>query len=556
MKQYKLSLRWRGSLSQQILTGLGLSVAFVGFLALGITYKLIQADFRKQVEDRAQSLVRSLEFATEGLIELNNTSVLQRVVQNYATLNAVDEITLVNPDGSVLAHNRASIANQTYDLFHPELTAIWTEASETGIEISKVMMLNKRPVLVYVMPFSGVLFGNSGKRGVTIAIMDLRQMQADVRHTFWTALIALSAGLLAILVLMWLLLQNVVLHPLHRLNRAVAEGGEQGLFELPRSLPNNEINFLAITFSKVFKQRSLVEAALRESEESERAKTLELQQILAELRQTQTQLIQTEKMSSLGQLVAGIAHEINNPVNFIHGNLTHTQTYVRDLMELIETYQQSYPQPALSIQDKLEEVDFDFLKQDFPKLLKSMRFGTERIREIIISLRTFSRLDEAELKASNLHENIDSTLTILQHRFKAKSSSSSIEIIKDYTTLPSIYCYPGPLNQVFMNLLSNAIDALEHCDVKQPQIRIRTQRLANHWVAIHIADNGPGMSEAVKSKLFEPFFTTKPVGKGTGLGLAISYQIVVERHGGMLSCQSQLGQGTEFIIEIPTGYSN
>lgn len=279
---------------------------------------------------------------------------------------------------------------------------------------------------------------------------------------------------------------------------------------------------------------------------------------LKELKQTQSQLIQTEKMSSLGQMVAGVAHEINNPVNFIHGNLSHASKYTQDLMDLILLYQEKYPNPSPEIQDLVEEIDLHFISQDLPKMLSSMRVGTDRIRQIVLSLRNFSRHDESDMKSVDIHEGIDSTLMILQHKLKGQYGTSEINLIKEYGELPKIQCYAGQLNQVFMNIFSNAIDALEEfnqqgdAELSTPTIRIVTQFVKKKFcVVIKIRDNGPGMSEEVKNKAFDPFFTTKPVGKGTGLGLSLSYKIVVEKHGGILQCTSELGKGTEFIIEIP-----
>lgn len=313
-------------------------------------------------------------------------------------------------------------------------------------------------------------------------------------------------------------------------------------------------------------ERKAAEEYLRQSEAREKERVLELEQTLHKLQRTQSQLIQSEKMSSLGQLVAGVAHEINNPVNFIYGNLVYASQYTEELLEVVRLYQQHYPQPVTEVQKEIEAIDFDFLMQDFPRLLSSMKVGAERIREIVLSLRNFSRLDEAEKKAVNIHEGIDSTLMILQNRLKGRTNHPPIQVIKGYGDLPKVECYPGQLNQVFMNLLSNAIDALEianrECDIGngeissisidgfQPQISICTE-VNNNWVTIRIADNGPGMKEEVRKRLFDPFFTTKPVGKGTGLGLAISYQIVVEKHGGQLKCISEPGQGAEFAIKIP-----
>ncbi|MGC9503878.1 trifunctional serine/threonine-protein kinase/ATP-binding protein/sensor histidine kinase [Baaleninema sp.] len=285
-------------------------------------------------------------------------------------------------------------------------------------------------------------------------------------------------------------------------------------------------------------------------------KNISLEQTLNKLRRTQAQLIQTEKMSSLGQLVAGVAHEINNPIGFIYSNLHPAQEYVRDLLDLIATYEREYPQPTDAIVDKREEIDLDFIAEDIQQLLDSMRIGADRIREIVVSLRNFSRLDEAEMKPVNLHDGLDSTVLILQSRFKGDSRRREIEIDRHYSDLPKVVCYASQLNQVFMNVIANSCDALEarrlDLDAEEPPtISIRTERTPAHRVVISISDNGCGMDDAVKNRLFDPFFTTKPVGKGTGLGLSISYQIVVEKHGGQLRCESTPGRGTTFSIEIP-----
>ncbi|BAB72843.1 trifunctional serine/threonine-protein kinase/ATP-binding protein/sensor histidine kinase [Anabaena sp. FACHB-709] len=288
-------------------------------------------------------------------------------------------------------------------------------------------------------------------------------------------------------------------------------------------------------------------------------KANQLESALQKLSSTQSQLVQAEKMSSLGQLVAGIAHEINNPVSFIYGNLTYTSEYVNSLLELINLYQKLYSQPLPEIQQKISDMELDFITEDLPKMLKSMRFGAERIEEIVSSLRMFARLDEAGIKRVDIHSGIDSTLLILQHRLKFKQNRQSLPIAvkQNYGNIPQIYCYASELNQVFISILSNAIDALQE-DVsnqpgreKQPTITISTEVKNAESILIRIADNGPGMSNAVLGKIFDPFFTTKPVGSGTGLGLSISYAIVVEKHGGQLLCSSSPGMGTEFTIEIP-----
>lgn len=290
-----------------------------------------------------------------------------------------------------------------------------------------------------------------------------------------------------------------------------------------------------------------------------RERTHQLEDTLQELQRTQAQIIQSEKMSSLGQMVAGVAHEINNPVNFIHGNLDHAIGYVQDLFGLVQLYQQNYPCPVAEIAEEINIIDLNFLETDLPKLLKSMQVGTKRIREIVLSLRNFARLDESACKQVDIHEGIDSTLMILHNRLKAQIDRSAIEVIKNYGNLPLINCYAGQLNQVFMNIISNGLDAIEESLVisnsslakRQGQIQITTEVGEENWIVIKISDNGLGVPEEVMSKLFDPFFTTKPVGKGTGLGLSVSYQIIVDHHGGQLKCNSTQGKGTEFIIQIP-----
>ncbi len=332
------------------------------------------------------------------------------------------------------------------------------------------------------------------------------------------------------------------------------------------------------------------------------AKTNErLKQTLDDLQKTQVQLVQTEKMSSLGKLVAGVAHEINHPIDSIDRNIDRTINYIRDLLELVRLYQEENPQPSVSIQEKTSEIDLDFLQEDLSKAVHSMRAGTERIVEIVKSLGNFSQVDEAKIKKVDIHESIDNTLMILQHRLQPQTvregdgrcSYPGIEIVKEYGEIPLVYCYPSQLNQVFTNILNNAIDALQEslmmqglslvnntdnntknntgnntqfiknniersqtvtCKLKEktnPQIKICTELVNKNWLAIQIVDNGFGMTDEVRQRIFDPFFTTKPVGKGAGIGLYISYKIVTEKHGGKLRCFSKPGQGSEFVVEIP-----
>jgi signal transduction histidine kinase len=286
-------------------------------------------------------------------------------------------------------------------------------------------------------------------------------------------------------------------------------------------------------------------------------RTTELSQALHYLKETQLQLVQHEKMSALGNLVAGVAHEINNPVGFIAGNLQPAIDYINDLFRLIDFYQTKLP----DIEPDIADIDLEYLREDLPKLIDSMKLGVQRIRHISTSLRTFSRADQDYKVPFNIHEGIDSTILILKHRLKASDNRPEIEIVKDYPNLPQIECFPGQLNQVFMNILANAIDALEDSnigrsftdiEVKPNQITVKTE-LSNdsQFVNIRIQDNGIGMRDDVKQKIFEHLFTTKAVGKGTGLGLAIAHQIVVEKHHGAIAVNSTLGQGTEFVITLP-----
>jgi two-component system, NtrC family, sensor kinase len=340
-----------------------------------------------------------------------------------------------------------------------------------------------------------------------------------------------------------------------------------------------------VAIRKNITDKKQAEESLLLSESKLRSRNQELAKALHDLQQTQSMMVQNEKMVSLGQLVAGVAHEINNPVSFIYGNVSHADDYFQDLLKMLQLYQREYPQPTAAIEAEIDNVDLNFLLQDLPKLLNSMKMGAERIRQIVLSLKNFSRLDEAEQKQVDIHEGIESTLLILQHRLKETAGRPKILLLKEYGNLPRVQCYAGQLNQVFMNIIGNAIDALEdametgrwadgeHSPIPycpSPTLRICTEvkyaedvlmpsesgvtdakiGLPTH-ILIRIADNGPGIPLEVQQRLFDPFFTTKNPGKGTGLGLSISYQIVVEKHGGNLKCHSAPGQGTEFAIEIP-----
>jgi PAS domain S-box-containing protein len=337
---------------------------------------------------------------------------------------------------------------------------------------------------------------------------------------------------------------------------------------------------IAIQQSTLFEQaqieiaeRQKAELALRESQAKLQEKNQELEITLQDLKQTQTQLIQSEKMVGLGQIVAGIAHEINNPISFIYGNLDYADQYVQSLLKLVELYNNYYPNPPDKIQEEIDKNDLEFITQDFPKLLFSMKSGAERIEKIVKSLRTFSRLDEADMKSVDIHEGIESTLMLLQSRLKCPGKKLEIQVIKHYSELPLVECYAGQLNQVIMNLLCNAIDSLEsrfanealtqknknhtkeEITVRPSTITIRTYLSAIGNVAISIADNGCGIPESIRKRVFDPFFTTKAVGQGTGLGLSVSHSII-EHHSGKITCESTFGEGTNFIVEIPLQQRN
>ncbi|HEY9631598.1 MAG TPA: CHASE4 domain-containing protein [Coleofasciculaceae cyanobacterium] len=469
------------------------------------------------------------------------------------------------------------------------------QAALTSSDSIQVRPLNLDRIAGYTQ-----IFDIDHRPALLLRVDSAREIYREGQRTWHYLLQALIAVGLLFSIVALLMLENLVLSRLARLSRGVSqirdtgnlslrlqEGGKDELSRpillLNQLLSTLEQSQQALNQAKIeleqrveqrtfdlsrineellseMAERRQIELQLRSSEAHLRTYSQQLEQALQQLKKTQAQLIHSEKMSSIGQLVAGVAHEINNPLGFIAGNLTYANEYAQALLSLLQRYQHYYPNPISEIETEFTAIDLEFLLADFPNLFASMQLGVDRIQNIVLALRNFSRTNEISLKAASLHEGIDSTLLILQSRLKVSASFEGITIVKDYGEIPLVKCDAGQVNQVFMNIISNAIDALEEYQPQRLQlqseevsamIHIKTEAVAPRRVAIRIRDNGPGISEATQQRLFDPFFTTKPIGKGTGLGLSISYQIITEKHGGTLQCISTPGVGTEFVIELP-----
>jgi signal transduction histidine kinase len=531
-----------------------------------ISYHQVSESNRDRVEHEAIQQANLTASQTATLLEylhrdsqLKNNTEGKRLLLNQIRITKNIEVVLTTDDkNQILLANQLDLQDKSIDQtkFVPHLSLIMQVRNQLvgqTIIIEDPANHSKHVRSFYPVRLalqSGEL--QASRIGLLILDYSLQKPLAQAAEDARQKSLMISGILLFGGLGVWLLLDRLITRRANLLV-AISQRWAQGeLSDRVTLSGSDEFAKIGIALNSMASSLEVGTAAIKASETELRDRGLELETMLNRLQSTQSQLVQTEKMSSLGQMVAGIAHEVNNPIGFIHGNITHVNRYAEDLLSLISLYQIHYPQPIADIETAIEKMDLDFLRQDFPQMMTSMQMGTERVKDIVLSLRNFSRLDESGMKSVDLHEGIESTLLILQHRFKA--STRRIKVNQKYADLPLVYCHAGQINQVFMNILANALDAIdEHLETQPdyaPELTIRTECLDSR-VRVEIIDSGPGMPESVRQRLFDPFFTTKDVGKGTGLGLSISYQIVVETHQGSLECRSQLGQGTTFSIELP-----
>ncbi|NEO58757.1 MAG: HAMP domain-containing protein [Okeania sp. SIO3B5] len=494
-----------------------------------------------------------------------NLDRIDSIIREQAGLGKTAETYLVGNIGSSLSRRNVFVSAQKFgsEEFPDSINSQGINNAING-KNGQGLYINYRGV-----PVIGVYRWLEYQDLALLAEIEQTEAFAPARHLA-SSILVIGLTLALIMAIAMLLLGRQIVRPILAIAQTAKLVSAGDLTQKVPVITKNEIGFLAQTFNQMIQQLKssyqqlsdyshVLETKVEERTQELTKKNIALEQTLQKLKETQAQLIHNEKMVSLGQLVAGVAHEINNPVSFIYGNIEPARNYAEQLLDLLNLYHQYYPEPGDEITENKEEIDLEFIQEDFPHLLGSMEEGSKRIKEIVLSLRKFSRHDESPQKQVDIHEGIDSTLLILQSRLKPKAGFPKINIIKEYGNLPLVRCWAGQVNQVFLNIIANGIDALEmsweqsnsqSCSI-QPYIKIQTKVINKDWIAIHITDNGMGIPEEVKNRIFDPFYTTKPVGKGTGLGLSLSYQIIVEKHQGKFYCNSVVGQGTEFAIELP-----
>ncbi len=526
-KKIKQTLLGKTLWGQVIIFGC-LAMSTSAFSAWNINHNLTE-----EYKSKGTAIASSIAFSSESLLVTNPLETNQAIIDQFINIRGVAYVFIVDSDQQVIAHTfvpqfpqELTFLNQKNTVKNPEIIIKEVEIKKTA----KILDISA-PILAGVGGFVHV--------GMDKGLIFTTVKDAIIQQMF------LILILFVISIYANYLFVKKISQPLSELTK-YARNLQRKHFTAKISIKSkDEVGLLAKTMESMATEISGFVDKLEQ----------EVTQATQELKKTQSQLIQSEKMSSLGQMVAGLAHEINNPVNFIYGNINYLDNYTQDLLDLVNLYEKYYPQSELEIIEKIEEIDLEFIKQDLSRILQSMKEGSIRIREIVLSLRNFSRLDEAEIKQVNIHEGLDSTLMMINGFLTANENHLEIKIHKNYSDLPLINCYAGQLNQVFLSILNNTIDAFNFSQCKpldqEPFIEIKTEKINDQWVKISFKDNAGGIPENIQNKIFDPFFTTKPIGKGTGLGLAISYQIIVSQHQGKLYYTSELRKGTEFMIEIP-----